>query len=193
MKSKEELKWLELLKKPARTQQERREKQLAGEAFNNLLKFEIKNLSDELLAKGVKFSNPWDMVNSKEAYPEAIDILIEHLHMSYHDKNKEGIIRALTVKEAKDKANRALIAEYNTMPKEKYNLRWLIGNAFTVIITKNDVEAISAIVKDKSNGISRQQFVIALGKLKTIDAKNCLKDLLQDNDMKLYANKALGR
>lgn len=191
MKSKEETRWLELLKKPARTEKERKEKELAREAFNNQLKLEIKGLSDELKAAGSKFSNPWDMVNSKEAYSEAINILIEHLHKPYHEKNKEGIVRALTVKEARGKANASLINEYNNISKDRHNLRWTIGNAFTIIVTPNDFESISSIVKDKSNGMSRYRFVEALAKIKTADSRACLQYLLDDKEMKPYAEKAL--
>ena len=192
MKSKEELRWIELLRKPAKTEEERREKEEAGVAFSNQLKEEIKDLSNELISQGSKFSDPWDMVNSKESYPEAIDILIAHLSKPYHDKNKEGIIRALTVKEAKGKASKALLEEYYAIPKEKQILRWTIGNAFTVIKMKDDVEIISSIVKDKTNGMSRQMFVVALGKIKTEEAKTCLKYLLNDEEMKQFAVKALG-
>ncbi len=193
MKSKEELVWIELLKKPAKTEEERMDLEIAGKAFKNQLNTEIRALSNELLSKGLRFSNPWEMVNSKEAYPEAIEILIRHIHKPYHDKNKEGIIRALTVKEAKGKANEELIKEYNVTPKEKDNLRWTIGNAFTVIITPEDVDRIIPIVHDKTNGMSRFRFVDALGKIKTEKSKACLQTLLVDAQMAPYALKALNK
>lgn len=191
MKSITEIRWLELLRKPAKTEAERRDRTLAGEAFSNELKLEILSLSNELKAVGSKFLYPWDMVNSKEIYPEAIDILIEHLHKPYHEKNKEGIIRALTVKEAKGRANSSLINEYNNISKANHHLRWIIGNAFTVIITPGDFESVSSIVEDKSNGISRYRFVEALGKIKTNESKACLQYLLDDEEMKPFAEKTL--
>lgn len=193
MKSKAELRFVELLRKSPKTQEEIAEKDLMGEIFGQELKYERRDLSQELKDAGARFSDPWDMVNTKEPYPEAIDILVKHLSINYHDKNKEGIIRALTVKEAKGKANKALIEEYNKTPKEKDNLRWIIGNAFTVIITKEDIESILPIVMNKDNGMSRYRFVEALGKIKTEQVKAALTKLLDDEEMAPYAAKALNK
>ena len=61
-------------------------------------------------------NNIYDLVNTKEAYPEAIHVLIGLIEEINDFNIKQGIVRALTVKEAKGKANYTLLKEYN-----KYN------------------------------------------------------------------------
>jgi hypothetical protein len=193
MKSEAELKFIELLKKSSLSIQERNEMDSARKLFVEELKLEIKELSNELKEVGSKYTDPWDMVNTRDSYPEAIDILIKHVSKGYHDKNREGIFRSLTVKEAKGKANDTLIEEYNKISKEKDNLRWVIGNAIYIIVTPKDIEAILSIVENKNNGMSRDMFVLALGKIKSEKAENVLIKLLDDEEISLYALRALRR
>ena len=191
MKSESELKFLELLRKPVKSKEEVAEKERWRNIFAGELKQEIMHLSKELIEAGCKYTDPWDLVNTKESYPEAIDILVKHASMPYHDRNKEGIIRALSVKEAKGKANTVLISEYNKIPKEKHNLRWVIGNAICVIITTEDTDSVLSIVEDKENGMSRDRFVLALGRIRSDKVEDCLIKLLDDSEMVPYALQAL--
>ena len=193
MKSEAELRFIELLRKPTKSKEEIEEKERVRTLFARELKEEIKDLSEELRAVGSKYIDPWDMVNTKERYPEAIDILIRHIHNDYHDKNKEGIFRALTVREAIGKANKELFKEYNKIPKEKDDLRWVIANTFYTIITDEDVDTVIEIIEDKTNGKSRHRFAADLGAIKLQKAEDFLIHILDDNEMCLYALEALGR
>ncbi|MCO5948302.1 hypothetical protein [Mucilaginibacter flavidus] len=181
MKSELELKFLKLLRKPIKSNVEIEEKEKLRNLFTEELKREIKDLSKELKEAEVKYTDPWDLVNASEPYPDAINILITHLSKQYHYRNKQGIVRALTVKEARGKANATLIAEYNKVPKDKENdsLRWAIGNAIWFIITPNDIESILPIVEDKKNGMSRHRFVLALGKIKSKKSEKCFNKAAQ--------------
>jgi hypothetical protein len=193
MKSEIELKFLELLKKSPKSKEEVEQLLHFGRLLEEESNNEIKDLIYELKNAGIIITSIWDLVNTKKPYPEAIDILIKHVPVHYHDKNREGIFRALTVKEAKRKANAALIAEYKKIPTEKDNLRWVIGNAIYVIVVPNDIESILPIVEDKQNGMSRYRFVLALGKVKSEKGENALIELLDDYEMSLYALQALAR
>jgi len=153
---------------------------------------ETVGLLNELKYVGVDVSSVWDLVNTKKSYPQAIDILIDHLNKDYHEKNIEGIIRALSVKEAKGKAA-TLIKKYEETPKIKDNLRWIIGNAIAVVMTLNDVDWIYRTVLDKSNGGSRSQLVYALGTVKTEKSEDILISLLDDEEVAPQAIAALGR
>ena len=149
------------------------------------LREEASSLIKELNVLGLNVTSVYDLVNTSKSYPEAIPILLNHVTKNYHDKNKEGIIRALSVREAKGKASSILIEEYNRTPKDKMNLRWVIGNAILVTFTEDDVESILLIVQDKTNGMSRDRFIEALGKTKIKSAKaakveNVLIGLLDD-------------
>lgn len=161
-----------------------------------LLKEQILSKDDENLRKalydvGIEVDSVWDFVNTADVYEEAIPVLIEHLSYNYMERNKEGIVRALAVKEAKGKANLALIDEYNKTSPERHYYRWAIGNTLNYIVTKEDIDKIIPIVLDKRNGDSRDMFIRALSKFKTEKVKETLMQLLKDEEVALYASKAL--
>lgn len=186
-----EKRWVELLRKPDKTEEELREKEIVGEIFLEELAREEKPLLEDLSKVGLGLSSVYDLVNTKERYPQAIDILVGHLPRDYHLKIKEGIIRALAVKEAVGKATPTLIAEYNKLPKEKSNLRWIIGNTVYNTITASDLGEILEIVLDRDNGYTRRPFVLALGKIKSDQAETTLISLLSDDEVVLQALGAL--
>ena len=58
-------------------------------------------LVEELRAAGCEVESAWDLVNTSTPYPAALPILLEHLDRSYPDRVREGIARALAVRDAK--------------------------------------------------------------------------------------------
>lgn len=186
-----EKEWVGLLHKTPKTKVEIERLEIVGKIYSAALNEEIKDLIVELNNKGLPYKDVYDMVNTKNAYPEAIDVLVRHLSKQYHIKNKEGIIRALTVREAKNKANDSLFEEFDKTPKEQHHLRWSIGNAINVVAVPADFNKIVSIVCDKSNGIARQMFVLALGKFKNKHSENILLQLIDDNELTTFAIKAL--
>jgi len=186
-----EKRWKELLGRP-NSEDEVEETLLLAKEIELERAKEISVLISELCEKGIVISSIWDLVNTKMKYPEAIDILIKHLSCNYSDKNKEGIIRSLTVKEARGKATLALINEYERTPKEKDNLRWIIGNAIATTMTSKDVDWIIKTVIDKSNRISRGQMIRALGNVKSNDVEDVLINLLNDDEVVANVIYALG-
>lgn len=193
MKSNAEEKFLKLLRQPIKTEEEVAEMNKYADLFESELRQESAGLTRELHEVGIQCADVWDLVKIKTPYPKGIDILISHLRKPYHDKNKEGIIRALTTKEAQGKAAPALIAEYEKTSKEKNNLRWVIGNAIATVMTLMEVEWIYSTVIDKSNSGSRSQLVLALGTVKAEKSEDILIDLLDDGDVAPQALAALGK
>jgi hypothetical protein len=56
---------------------------------------------DDLRSAGVQVDSVWDLVNSSEPYPAALDVLVEHLESGgYPDRVMEGLGRALAVEPA---------------------------------------------------------------------------------------------
>ncbi|SMC78580.1 HEAT repeat domain-containing protein [Cellulophaga tyrosinoxydans] len=182
-----------LVQKPSKTKQELELQQELGNRIEKALNEELEPLIYELKKLGLNVSSIWDLVNSKKKYSNAIDILINHLNKAYSDKNKEGIVRALAVKEATGKANEFLFDEYDKTPKEKSMLRWTIGNTIQSIATTKDIDRILSIVQNKENGTSRQMFVLTLGKLKSTKGEDILIKLLDDDEVNLHALKALSK
>lgn len=183
----------ELLVKPYKSTNEIIEKEKVRLSIEAALKEDEQDLVNELQNVGLSVSSVWDLVNTQNSYSRAIDILIKHLNIEHYEKNKEGIIRALTIKEAKGKVTLILRAEYDKTPKENYILRWVIANAIATTMTLRDVEWVILTVTDKSNGISRGQLVEALGTIKSERIEDILIKLVGDDDVALNAIVALGK
>jgi HEAT repeat protein len=151
-------------------------------------------IKSELAKVGVSINSVYDLVNTNQPYPSAVPVLLNLLKVGIEDVGtREGVIRALAVKEAVGKASSILLAEYDKVPRSQMMLRWAIGNTIYTTITEADVESIVPIVMDKENGISRQMFVAALGKVKSAKAEDVLITLLDDDDVASHSLEALGR
>ena len=157
---------------------------------------DIDRIYKELENAGVNTAKYSYLLAISESYAKAIPVFVEFLRNEEFDSigTKEMLVRILTVKEAKGIVNEVLISEYHKYPEEGlfYFYRWVIGNAFTVIITNKDEDNIINIVSNKNNGKSRQMFVQALKAVKSTRVENILIDLLDDNDVTGHAIYALG-
>jgi hypothetical protein len=101
----------------------------------------------------------WDFVNSAESYPKAIPILIDHLRRPYKDATREGIARALAVREARGLAGETIIEVLQQEGLGK-QLRWALANSLTVVADRTNRDAIKAILateedKDVAGRLSR--------------------------------------
>lgn len=151
-------------------------------------------IKSELAKVGITVNDIYDLVNTDKPYPAAVPVLLDLLQEGIeHIGIKEGVIRALAVKEAIGKASPVLLDEYSKIPKDKMLLRWAIGNTIYITITEDDVERILPIVQDKENGMSRQMFVAALGKVTSGKTEDVLIKLLDDEEVAAQALEALGR
>ena len=117
------------------------------------LQAEIKPEKDALLADlaavGCRVSSVWDLVNSNSSYPEAIPVLCKHLQLARHETMREGIVRALTVKEACGIGGHLILAELKRPPEENPdNVRWVLANALTVVADKTMIEDIKTLLAD---------------------------------------------
>lgn len=176
-----EKRWNELVGKP-RTTEEVQETLLLAKQIELERAKEYQGLIDELADLDIKINSIWDLVNTKSKYPKAIPVLMKYLPLVSYVRNKEGIVRALTVPEAKGLVVPLLVKEYLQLANDKANLKWVIGNAVNMTITKSEVADIFPIVLNKENGLSRQMFVAALGKVKTDSVKEVLLRLVNDDD-----------
>lgn len=94
----------------------------------------------EVNALGYRIESVWDFVNNSHhpvlgsrftgPYERAYPLLIEHLQLPHHPRVREGIIRALTVKDGGEPVWSAL---YQAFTQETDNLqRWTLANALIV-------------------------------------------------------------
>ena len=153
----------------------------------------IDDLKEKIKKAYPELSSIDDLVNTKLTYPELIQPLLEAL--SYYaelDAGKlEFLIRALTVKEAKAKANKPLLdCVFSLAAQDKKKLDrvlWTVGNAFTIIIQPDDVIEIGKVLKTKEFGRGREMFALALGKIRTPESEAILIDCLSDEDTAAHA------
>jgi len=100
----------------------------------------------DLAKVGSEVGSVWDLVNTNMSYPAAIPILLDHLRRPYHERIRNGIIRALTVKEAKGVASDDILDELQRETDEEN--RWALANALTVVADRADRQAIQALLDD---------------------------------------------
>lgn len=119
----------------------------------------------DLAMSGFEVGSVWDLVNTNKTYPTAIPVLLDHLRRSYHARIREGIIRALTVKEAKGLAGGDIISELRQEADSEN--RWALANALTVVAERGNAAAIQALLDDPAYADVSERLGEAL---KTADA-----------------------
>ena len=169
-------------------QQQRRMQMFDAE--RDALSKEEEKLVDELNSAGASVKSVWDLVNTEEKYEEAIPVLARHLNQPYSSKIKEGIIRALTVAEARGAVGSALIEMFRS-ENDDY-VRWAIGNALAIVAESEDIENISALLSDDSYGESRGMLVHAIARLGSNNSVDFIIGLLADQAVCAQAIVALG-
>lgn len=161
------------------------------------IKKEDEAVSSALKKVGVEVKSVYDLVNSTRNYSEAIPVLIEYVQKVQTPQILEGVVRALTVKEARGIASKPLIKffeEYETMGDSAKELtKWTIGNALEVISDQTILEDLIRLAKDKKHGMSRDMLPRAIGKLKPENLENHMIDFLEDEDLVKSAIYVLGR
>lgn len=152
-------------------------------------------IKQELLKVGIELNDIYDLVNTNKKYPFAIPKLQELLKYPFKDiKNLEGVIRALAVKEAREKnVGKDLIELYNRLDKKYDDLRWVIGNTINVVYDDSLINDVIKIVEDYSNQYSRLMFILALSKSRSKRSDETLIKLLQDSQAQYKAIISLRR
>jgi len=118
-----------------------------------------------LIAAGVRLNGKgiesvWDLVNTAEPYPHLLDTLVEHVTRPYHVRTREGIVRALAVREAKGtRVPRLLMNELKkqTDPSDGPNsYRWVLINTLVFIGDRSLGEDVRLLVNDSRYGMVRR-------------------------------------
>jgi hypothetical protein len=133
------------------------------------LRAEEQPLVDDLRRAGVAVSSAWDLVNSTSSYPAAVPVLLDHLHRSYHPKNREGIARALTVKEARGIAGGQVLAALRKETDSE--VRWTLANALTIVATEAHADEIAALLGSRQYEDVRERLDRALKAARTRRAR----------------------
>lgn len=149
----------------------------------------MKELIKEANTNGFDVEDFNELNSIKRKIKNLIPVLIKYLYVFEKENFKEAIIGILGVKGFYE-ATETLLNLYcsNNVTIDK----WAIGDALYSIQDKRFEEKYIEIVKDKTNGISRQMIVILLGKLQCEKAIPTLISLLQDDDVNGHVIIALG-
>ncbi|WP_053405759.1 hypothetical protein [Persicobacter sp. CCB-QB2] len=118
-----------------------REKKTNRKELEELLNKDEEPLVQELKSLGLGIDSVWDLVNNSPHqflerdftgdYSIAYETLVKHL--DYHPKTIEGIIRALTEKEAKKIATDKILELFQKETDK--NLQWVMANALRTLMT----------------------------------------------------------
>jgi len=175
----------------ARERERERERRVAEQAFRAE---ETPTLQD-IAHAGLRINSVWDLVNESQSYPEAIPVLMKHLPIPYHRRIREGIARALTVKEAKGVACRVLLEEFKKSDDPSPNgFKWALANALSVTADQSVLDELIELAADRSHDGARDGIVRALanfpGDERVVDV---LIDVLSDETVAGHAVTALGK
>jgi HEAT repeat protein len=140
-------------------------------------------LVQELNAAGAQVSSVWDLVNTKTRYPQLLPILFAHLSRPYPQRVREGIARALAVREARslwDGLVTAYLAETDTSTN---GMKWALHLAIAAAADRTVLDALILLACDRRHGRSRALFVHALARINDPRAIATLVELASDPDL----------
>lgn len=140
-------------------------------------------LVQELQAAGAEVSSVWDLVNTKDSYPQLISILFAHLDRPYPQKVREGIARALAVPESRshwDELVKRYLAETETTTN---GMKWALHLAIAAAADISVLDTLIRLAVDRRHGRNRAMFVDALARLNDPRARTALNELAGDPDL----------
>jgi hypothetical protein len=158
------------------------------------------DLIRDLADADVHVDDLWELVNTRSNYAPAIPVLTDWLRSvdarvpaADRPKVREGLVRALSVRAAKPSAALTLIEEFRRADDPSgLGIRWVIGNALSVVADDSVFEQIAALVQDRGYGKARQMLVPGLARSADPRAVPLLVGLLDDDDVVAHAVAALG-
>jgi hypothetical protein len=148
-------------------------------------------LVDELRGAGHRVESAWDLVNTSSSYTTALPILLAHLSRPYPAAVKEGIARALAVRETKELGWDTLLRHYREEPEPRVR----DGLAAAIAVAADDpvIGDVIALARDTTLGPSRVLLLSALTRSKDPRARTAITDLATDPDLVLEIRAILRR
>lgn len=135
-------------------------------------------LVDELRAVGFQVQSAWDLVNTPGSYPKAVPILLAHLPRPYPAAVREGIARALAVRETKGPGWNVLTRLYIGEPEDR--VRSGLAAAIAAAADDEVIDQVIALARDARLGLSRLLLLSALERSADPRARAALMDLVDD-------------
>lgn len=147
-------------------------------------------LVKDLNVVGIQVDSVWDLVNSTNTYEAAIPVLLKHLDKKYSAEIREGLVRALTIPEARGVVDTKLLEMFKS--EEDKSFRWIIGNALATVASKKNEGQILGLLSESSYGEERNMLVYALARLQKTRAIPLLISYVEDKNLVAQSAIALG-
>ena len=162
-----------------------------------------KRVQTALYSSGCDVDDVYELVNRRggASYQSAIPALVEILPTLKANRIKEGVVRALGVRQAVS-AGPALVREFKTLgPADSYSnrfelhLHWAIGNSLSEVADDSLFQEIVDLVEDLRYGRAREMLAYALTRMRSRrdDAVQVLVGCLSDGDLCAHAIDALAK
>jgi hypothetical protein len=137
-------------------------------------------LVEQLQRAGFAVESAWDLVNTRAPYPKALPILLEHLSRPYPGPVREGIARALAVREAKFGW-----AVLTRLYQDEQDKRAKDGLAVALAAVADDelIGEVIGLVRDRRHGPSRLLLLSALERSQDSRARAALMELGTDPEL----------
>ena len=119
------------------------ERQANIDALSQVDRVDEAALVAQLRARGIAVESVWDFVSTTDAPLDAIPVLVAHLSEPHRPRVWEGIVRALSIKRARDGAFEALKRFYAAETLE--SRRWLLANAIGTMAKFTEVKELPEI------------------------------------------------
>jgi hypothetical protein len=144
----------------------------------------------ELRRAGFQVDSAWDLVNTSTPYPAALPILLEHLARPYPDRVREGIARALAVRDARF-GWEILLRLYR---EEEAGTDAKDGLAVALAAASDDQVAddVISVAQDPAHGESRLLLLRGLKRSRAPQAKAALESFAGDPVLGEQARRLLG-
>jgi len=134
-------------------------------------------------------TTPWALANSHSEYPEALPVLLEHLHRPYPSEQRYAMVRALGKPWARKYVWSHLIDAYRMEPNEVQGeqtwnrVKDALADEIATLSKREDQDVIIKLLMDVNNGRSRLLLLNGLSKSPTARVDEVLHRLATDPDL----------
>jgi hypothetical protein len=147
----------------------------------------------DLGAVGIHVESVWDLVNTRASYAAAIPVLLNHFTPDYPPEVREGIARALAVREAAWAWDVLLRLFLEEPTSGKRPVKWALACALAGAATNDRVDELIRLVTDQSVGENRLALLQPLAKSRDPRARKTLEGLGEDPQLAREIRLLLGR
>ena len=143
---------------------------------------------EELAVAGIHVRSVWDLVTTRKTPAAALPVLLAHLQKHYAPAIREGIARALAVRESRFAWN--TLAEFFKKEQEP-RVHEALAIAVAESADNSVLDDIIELVQDRSNGDDRVHLLGALKRSKDSKALTAILSLAKDPALEYEVNKYL--